>query len=286
MQTTITKNSEHLTNYFDLRNDDSIFLDEIEIEILEEDVEYTIINRLIDWTDFFEENKISCLGIYQQTMFALVEAAKSNQLFRTQTHHEYEISLQFYVQLIKSNRFLRTDKIEGARFLLNISLIYGKYPGMVIRSLRKAIKGLVIEESNLIKLFEELFVKYESIKFLTHNVINLSAIEIEAFMFILQGNNIRNFDKLPFPISKKESYYFINAIPSDLFKENILAQSILFAKLMIVKPKHQDRLSEFLSASRTFKYNLDVFYKDLNFWKQAFRIVCEVSDRGGKNGGT
>ena len=242
--------TNHLLKHFKIYDDTSMF--DYELEYMEKLVEPNVLQRLKNWTNFINDNQTKCLGIYWQTMNVLNDAAINNELFRTQTKHEFETSLSFYSQLLNSSIFLETEDKNNATYLLNISLIYGKYPGMVIRSLRLAFKKLKMEKMDLITFFHDLFVKYEAPEVLTNNINYLSITEIEALMYVLQGNNIRNFDNLPLPISRRESYFLINHVPSYLFKDNILERSITFAKLLNVRPQNKDDLSLILASSKFY----------------------------------
>ena len=188
-------------------------------------VELPVLIRLNNWVAFFNDNCFNVSGLFNHTIFALIDASKYNEVFRTQTKYEFELSLYFYKIIINSAFFISISSQETAKLLLNISLIYGKYPGMLVRSTKKGIKILQngISQTQLHKLFEFLFVKYEDPYFLSKNLNNLGLIEIEALMMILQGNNIRHYDKLPFYLSRKESFLLINIIPVNLkFEDSIL----------------------------------------------------------------
>lgn len=272
-------NNRITVDFIDLTNDGSIFLDDHELEILSEELEITILNRLVKWCSFFEENRGKCIGIYEQMMHTLIEAAKTNRMFRTQTQHEFKLSLMFYAQIMASRKYMQLDKPEDARLLLNVSLIFGKYPGMLVRSLKKTLDVLIVKLDGIKFLFKELFVKYEAPLFLTQNIHLLDEIEIDALMYILQGNNIRYFDKLPYPISKRESHFFMNNVRSNLSENNILARGILFSKILIVNPNYISEISIFLSCNRVYLNHLDVLYRDLDYWKRAFKILCGVRER-------
>ena len=193
-----------------------------------------IFPRLNQWLFFFNENHLESLLIYSSTLSALADVAKNSLLFEKQTQHEFEISKNFYETLFELLPFLEIYNSDDAQQLFNISLIYGLYPGMVIRSLRIGLLLLKngVNKHTLNKLFKYLFVKYENPHFLSHNLNSLTVKELEVLMHVLQGNNIRTFKGLPFPISKKESYYFsANLFKGLYFQEGILEKSIVVCKL-------------------------------------------------------
>lgn len=237
-----------------------------------------IYDRLDNWISFFNSNHTKSLCIYSNSIYSLFYAAKYNQIFRTQTRYEFETSLEFYKKAINSDYFIYFSTIEEATFFLNISLIYGCYPGMVVGSVNKAF-SVFSKTSNLEGLyviFKVLFVKYESPTILINNLNYLKTTEIEALMYILQGNNIRLFNKLPFPISKKESFIFINKLPNQLkFKEDVLERSLVFSKLLL-KSTNSNLLLRIINSSKIFQYKLFTFYNDITFWSIVLNILDQM----------
>ena len=113
-----------------LINDPELFAYELRELHLKSDS--TIVARLRKWQKFFLKKYVNAPCIYSDMNFALIEAAKSDEIFKSQTTHEFELSLGFFTRLINSGIFLKINDIESAKYLLNISLIFSKYPGMVL----------------------------------------------------------------------------------------------------------------------------------------------------------
>ena len=248
------------------------------MEEINNSVEETVLSRLNSWIQYFNQNYTNFICGYSYSVLALIDAAKNNQIFRTQTEHEFHISLKFYDSIFNSNVFFILNTPEVAQHLLNISLVYGKYPGMIISSTRSAIKVLKngVHENSLNELFKTLFIKYEAPYILTNNFSKLNLIEIDSLMHVLQGNNIRNFGKLPFPISKKESYQFIYKLPLLKFEKNTLEKALICSKLSLCKSYSKKILIEFVSCSRILEFKPDVFHDDIRFWRNAFELICHV----------
>lgn len=258
---------------------------EIEMEDIERRVDLAYLKRLNEWFKFFNQYYAESICIYSGTIMSLVEAAFKNHLFRTQTNHEFETSLGFYKIIFNNKKFILVNKQEDACQLLNISLIFGKYPGMVLASVLKSIKKLedVVNKNNLNLLFEELFIKYENPVILTKHLNLLTSVEIDVLMFLFQGNNIRKYPKLPLTMSKKEAHIFVNELPQSLtFDNNILERTLIFIKLLSANPSRKELLVRFLFYSNSFKYTLATFYEDLDFWKRAFFLTCKI-DEGNDN---
>ncbi len=237
-------------------------------------------SRLNNWLSFFNNDFIKYLDIYSDTIYALCYSAKNNPLFRTQTRYEFEISLTFYERAIDSGHLIQFADSDGALFFLNTSLLYGCFPGMVISSMSQAFSVLESGSSiyDLRNLFKRLFVKYETPNILLNNLNHLNKMEMDVLMYVLQGNNIRKFDKLPIPLSKKEAFIFINKLPQQLkFKDYILERAIVCSKLLLTNPTDHNLLYSFVKFSKIFQYKLFVFYEDLNFWKSIFNLLSKIN---------
>lgn len=234
--------------------------------------------RLTKWLIFFNKNYFKSPCIFSNSIYALFEATEKNELFKTQTEHEFEISIKFYEKILNAKFFISIENIENASQLLNISLVLGKYPGMQIRSVYRAIELLIngTNEYGLNKVFEYIFVKFENPIILTHNLNNLNLIEIDVLMFVLQGNNIRNHPEIPLPISKKESYIIVNKAPSLKFADHVVKRSIVIAKL-IKASNNAEFLQVFFSCNKIFEYKINTFINDIDFWCDAYSFLLKVN---------
>ncbi len=238
--------------------------------------EETILRRLNKWFEFFNENYYRGVCMYSQTIFAIVDASRYDDVFKTQTTHEFELSLKFYSHIFESNIFISLSELEHARFLLKLSLVFSKYPGMVSGSIKESISKLNNGSDNaaLKTIFSSLYVKYENPYILTDKIDSLTNEDIDLLMYILQGNNIRNYKNIPFPISRKESFIFINELPKNIsFENNLLGRAIISSKLCNTKSCDIKLLKPLLTYSKVFRYNLCDFNKDIMFWKSVFRFI-------------
>ena len=233
--------------------------------------------RLCKWLDFFNQQYYRNPCIYSHTVYALFEAVNTNELFKTQTAYEFEISISFYQKILNAKNFISIESNKDAAFLLTVSLVFGKYPGMQVRAMHSAIEFLsnTLTEHKLNRFFECLFVKYENPMVLTYNLDQLNLAEIDILMFVLQGNNIRNHPELPQPISKKESYILINKVPHIKFSNNVLLRSIVTSKL-ILESNNTEFLQLFYSTNKIFNYRIHTFCRDINFWCDVYIFLLKV----------
>jgi hypothetical protein len=256
-------------------NDRNLF--ESIIEKFFNTVEYTNQFRVCKWLTFFNENYFKSPCIFSYSVYALFEAVQKNELFKSQTEYEFEISITFLEKVFNTKFFMEIENIENGKYLLSIALVLGKYPGMQIRSAYKAIDLLNngVNERKLNQVFEYLFEKYENPITLSYNLFNLDVVEIDILMFVFQGNNIRNHPDIPIPISKKESYILINKIPYFPFSDNVLKRSIAFSKL-VMKSNNTELLQGFYSYNNTFKFKINTFINDINFWCDVYNLLLQV----------
>jgi hypothetical protein len=233
--------------------------------------------RLCKWLVFLNNNQSKQTLLHNQLVEAVEHATRNNEIFKSQTSHELEISFSFFESIFRLRPlyFLKDDLTTPLK-LLTIALVYSRYPGMQVRSVQKAFSILEtsISEENLEQFFVYLFVKYENPKFFTSNLELLNTTEIGVMMHLLQGNNIRTYPHLPMPISKKESFLLMQnkCLESVLIYKNLFLSFILVAKLLKVFAD-EEYLVDFLQSSRTYKHNTLKFAEDFAFWKETFRCL-------------
>ena len=238
-----------------------------------------LLMRVNRWLTFLNEPFFCWRETYSHLVYSVLIAAKENAIFRSQSSHEFQISLDFLGRVLKRKPRLNLTKLESAEYLLRTCLIVSKYPGMVIRSFHQAIDHIDENGSNesLQALFAYLFVKYENPAYLINHLTRLQPTEIELLMFVLQGNSIRKFHSLPMPISRKESWVLQHEFPAIVqFDEDVLLRQIVCSKLLISAKGNAEVLEGFVENCKRFQFDLQTFIKDLAFWKRAFDLCCKI----------
>jgi len=236
--------------------------------------------RLCRWVAFFNDRFSKCLSIYSHTIVAIYRAFVRGGLILEQTEFEFNTSLKFYEVVLKENPHLRARRFVDVEELLIISLIYSKYPGLVVGSLIKASRSLQNDlngVSNYV-FFQELYIRYkkEAPFVFTRSLTYLNKNDTACMMFTLQGNSPRLFDNLPMPLSKRESHVFQTTVAKYFrFKNYILHKSVIAAKLLLLHPD-VELLKDFFGANRYFSQDYPHFVKELDFWKQAFVFISKI----------
>ena len=205
-------------------------------------------HRLFQWLHFFNIHHSKNPCIYTQTVFALFDFGKNNELFRIQTEHEFQASLLFYQKIINSPYLIEVTRYELACRLLSIALIYGKYGSMQIRPFSLALETIKSNVTNetIDDFFGCLFIKYQVPKLFVKNISLLNYIETNMLMFVLQGNNPKKLPELDFKLSSREAHYLIHNFPTDVvFEDNVLKKAAAISKIFL--------------ANGDFKINDDFF---------------------------
>lgn len=232
--------------------------------------------RLERWLTLFSENYVRAMGLYSAMVESLLKAAQHNELFKSQTQYEFEISRDFYIQLLGNQEGIEINHPLVADQLLNISLVLAKYPGMQLRSLRSGfthLSGLLLPK-NVHDLFAHLFVKYDNPRLLSANLNYLKANDLEGLMFVLQGHSLRNYPSLPVPLSRKEAALLVK-LPAIPFDNEVLRRVCLAAKT-VGKSEHYNFLSVFLPANKLFQWQLDLYAEKIEFWKDAYAFLAQI----------
>lgn len=230
------------------------------------------------WFGFFTHHHSSCVCIYKAIIQALIELSDSNaELLFLQSTFEQTTSFAFFDILFRQRIFLDTSSVFIAKYLLTIAFVYGYYPGMQLRPFAQAAACIRHELNmvNLVKLFEVLFVKYENPRLFTQYLEKLSFKELECLMFVLQGNNIRNYRNLPNTISKKESFQLITLNCFPHFTDSILLRSIAIIKLMSINDCPSD-LRLFCLYSRVYRYRIKKFIEQITYWKRVYEFISGI----------
>lgn len=238
------------------------------------DLDVGLLNRFISWISFVDVN-ISKYYIpyHSQIIPQIIDLALNNDLFVEQTTTEFKASKYFLKQFWRLTSQRDLCRISP-KSLLSLALIYGKYSGMVCCRFKDAVDCLydVKLSDNAVEFFTKMFIKYPAPPIFLYNFNNLTVSEIDCLMFMASGKNIRHFDKLPLPISRKESF-LINqfSIKIDL-KDQVLKKIIVYAKLQIGLTNSNLFFQNFITACNSSSMAIDDFIVNINFWKSVLKF--------------
>jgi hypothetical protein len=231
-----------------------------------------LFKRLNKWCKFFNDNLHQPPCLHVATIRAIVECAIENDFFKTQTEEEFRLSLGFYQRLFDTKLPIIVQENEAAKTLLITSLIYGKFPGLVLRPIKLGLPndGHYFHNQDAKILFEHLFVKHEIPKVFLNHLSMLSATELNALMWVVQGNSLRTFSQLPISMSRKETHYLKHfEVETIDFEGDVLKRTIILCKLLR-RSEVQMNPTDFLFMSNVFRHQLNRFIHDLDFWMSAF----------------
>lgn len=235
------------------------------------------------WCKFFNDHFTAAPCIYNAMISGCAEAAETNSLFALQTEHQFQLSKQFFQQFFDAGSKIILKPRTGHKLLI-IALIYGYYPGMVIRSLREYIPNLDMEVSfqDLDDLFHWLFVKYEIPYILTTQIHYFNLQDLDFLMYVLQGNRPEKYPSYfrhlgRNKLTKKEGQLlFSGPLQFVQFEDQISLRATIACKLFRHNEGNIRILIVFLDKCHTFQENLNAFIGLLPFWIKVFHFLCHV----------
>lgn len=235
--------------------------------------------RICEWFTFFNQNHKSIPGIYDQLIFTLFDLCADNELFRTQTTKERELSFELFRSFLSLQIFKEQIEYNPALYLVNISLFYGRYPHFKKRSSNSGIdllKGkLTLEKMEA--LFATLFIAHETPHFLTHNLPSLNLKEYEFLDFLLRGNAIHNFPNSPFHLSREEALFFYSTLGQEIeIHKQVLERSVFITKIIAHNKSLENAPNFFSRFSKTFDGKFDLMIRDVEFWSTAYNKISDL----------
>ncbi|MBU2018314.1 MAG: PcfJ domain-containing protein [Bacteroidetes bacterium] len=240
-------------------------------------------SRVYLWVDFFEEHRTGIVGFYQYSMEALGNQFRKNELIRTQTKVEFELSLEFYKHLFNLKKQLTFSCVLSAEKFIVLSLIFGKFSGLFKNNfctIFNELEGLIKPES-VDTLFEKFLIKYETPKFFIKHFHNLKKLETQLFMNYLAGFKPKSFQYDGCLFSPKIQNGIYRFDPED---ENIdHLKEWLLVKLWIIFQLHLftkciPKTIRITRNSHLFHFRPQQFAKDFSFWRKAVLLMHEMED--------
>lgn len=269
-----------LEETFQLAHESELFIKTISFLIKKQQFEY--IGRLCNWFVYFNENQFQTSIIYNGIIGALLDAAEKHELIFTQTQFEFETSKSFFDTFYSLQLKVILKNPKTSNFFFNMSLVYGCYPGMQVGSLRKAFKSFSgeINQSDVYKAFENIFIKYETPKLLLNEFDRISdKSTIEVLLGLLRGKNLRRLNYTDLKLSKREVYLFVNYNNESLgFEDNIFLRYLVYVKLLSINEDKGKAVINFLNCSKLFQSKLYKFVGNIVFWQQAIRLYFSFNE--------
>jgi hypothetical protein len=227
------------------------------------------------WLEFFEENNHGYVIFYDFTIKALDTIFELNDLIKTQTDVEMQLSFEFYKKFLSIKKNLSFNSLVTAQKFLVLSLIYSKYYSFfqisIIPFFQK--KDNLIFEKDLDDLFCKLLVRYETPLLLVRNFHNLDSDEIDILVAALIGKNDRNHEIFSMKPSKIEFFHIMTLgevyFP---FKNNILIRIFIMVKLGMLC-RDFDFACIFTRTSKEFEHNPIRYLKQFDFWSRALVLT-------------
>ena len=216
---------------------------------------YLLENRKKKWIDFFDEYNHSYIVYYEFSIEALEALFEFNDLIKTQTEFELQLSFEFYKKLFSLKKRLYFNSIESAQKFLVLSLIYSKYHSLFLTSIEPILNKIenIICARDIDVLFCKLLVRYETPKLIV--------------------TNFHNHEIFPIKPSKQEFFSIMTL--SDVyfpFDNHILLRIFAIVKLSFFC-NDLAFVSNFTRISKEFQNNPEKFLRQIDFWSRAMTLT-------------
>jgi hypothetical protein len=205
-------------------------------------------------------------------------AFRTNDVIANQTQVQFELSKSFFHELlrIRTPRVL-SDKRAAAK-LLQLSLIFGKYPGMFRASFLRFFDRCpeIISAVTIDALFTHCLVKYEKPGYLLSHFHQMNDHEIDVLMLTLAGKNLRKHPIFANKCGKKE--YSVLAQLGDegvAFDDRIMLRGLIYVKIRSILSQnnldpdfHPDQIEQvytFLMATPAFLNRPELYLEDIAY---------------------
>lgn len=246
--------------------------------------------RLDNWLMFFDEYEHHPFFFYQKTITAIQNAFYKNDIIANQTQVEFELSKAFYEELLRNRKPRILSDQTAADKLLQLSLIFGKYPGMFrssfIRYFDKSPDDISSEFID--DLFKHCLVKYEKPEYIIRNFQCLNEQELEILMLSLTGKNLRKHSIFKNKCKPREFSSLMQLEAAGIqFENKIILRGLILTKileqLLILDPDPDffddthGKAYIFLKSSPTFQNNPERYLQDVQFWERAAEMVVQIT---------
>jgi hypothetical protein len=239
-------------------------------------IDYSFLDaRKKKWIDFFDENNHRHIIFYELSLDALEQVFEFNDLIKSQTEVEMQLSHDFYKKFLSVKNRLYFNSIVSAQKFLVLSLIYSKYHSFFMTSLEAFFQKIenVIFEKDMDELFCKLLVRYETPLLIVRNFHNLNADEIDILVAALIGKNLRKHEIFSIKPNKHE-FFSIMTLGEVYFpfKNNILIRTFIMLRLGMLC-RDFDFSCIFTHSSKEFEHNPIRYLKQFDFWSRALILT-------------
>ncbi len=235
-------------------------------------------SRLLLWLEYFNETFHSkqCVH-YHFTIEALFSVWTGKNVLLEQTFHEFELSKEFYESFFATAIGTVFLDSATARKLLVLSFVFSKYYGMIRSSLLPQFKNLdqFIRPEDMDNIFIKSFVKYETPGFLIRNFQEMTTVEMQLLMELIQGKNLRSHVLFPNALTKKE-FAQLGALNTNriLYSDKIVLRGAIIVKLTNGE-FNEHFLDVFLQSSATFKMYPERYFQDIDYWRKGYYLTLD-----------
>jgi hypothetical protein len=232
-----------------------------------------LVARKLRWEAFLEQYVEQEIVYYESTKSCLPRVAFSDQIFRTQTEFELQLSFAFYQALFETKNLVIISSQEAAKKLLVLSLIYSKYYSIFRCSLRHGFSTLLgtVLPQDVDKLFTLFLVRYEKPEFLISHFDLMNSGELSILIQALTGKNMKNHPVFRNKLSSAD-FTQLMKLHLDLRVDNSFFSRAAIFTLMKKACKDHDFAVSFVNASKIYRNNPNEYLENIGFWQRAMQL--------------
>jgi hypothetical protein len=236
-------------------------------------------SRIQRWVDFFEEHANCNVIFLQDTLSLLPAVIRRNWIMCSQTEFELELSFSFYKAFFYSKRFLFVMGTVSAEKLLVLSLIYSRYYGVFLVSVKREVpkikSSMMFSELN--QLFHNLLIKYDKPKFLVNHFELMNQEEFEMLLAAGCGKNLKHHTVFQGKISSADFSKIMNFSMVVQLKDRFFLRAAIFVLLEKTGVK-AEFCNSFVLISKVFRDDPEFYLENISYWQQAVKLAWDSKD--------
>jgi len=231
------------------------------------------------WIAYFNDHFLESTTIHKYCVTSVISLFRSETAIVNQSLYELNLSMSFFDELYSQPYLIRLENQKEGDLILQIAILFGRYPGMIIRSLTKSLILLKTQKHNRVfELFELLFVKFNTPNFLVANLPYLTTEEAQVLMHVLQGNSLRSAQITGYKVSKKEAFLLKNVTIQIIHTDRIFLRSLIFVRLYKAR-QNPDLIRQILRSSQEYELDCKRFLNGINFWISVLSFLTDHEDQ-------
>lgn len=237
--------------------------------------------RREEWIAFFEEYKNVGVCYYEPLMEIFENYFAETEMIQLQTSEQKERSREFFQFLIQGNKQRVLIGHSTACAFIHLAVLYGNYNSLFRSNAKQLVDSLPtsVFPEPMSELFFQLLVRYPDTGNFKHVFQYLDSFETRIHMSFLAGKKIRG----EYYMGQYFSPKMLNQILRFTFKNKALSypsENMFLRNWILIRSiellEDEEQALKILMSNHTFQYEPARFFKDLDYWLIAIRLVANT----------